>query len=129
MNTSKQQGTGVKQGEICLLSLVPMPVDASEKTVRLCDTELDAIAVSLVLSHLPQAEIARRMNVSRSYLTMLKTGERRMSAKLLPIFCTATGSNLVRQYRAMHSAIRAAQGRARATDRIESIASFSRRAA
>jgi plasmid maintenance system antidote protein VapI len=113
----------VKQGELHLLALLPPPRDASEKTVRRCDSEQDAIAVALCLSRLSQAEVARRMGISRSYLTMLKTGERVMTTALLGRLCVVTGSNVVRQYRALQSALRIASGHARQADRIAEIAS------
>lgn len=129
MNTSEHSRTAVNQGELRLIALMVPPCDASEKTVRLCDSEQEAIAVAIALSKLSQAELARRIGISRSYLTMLKTGERTLSSKLLTAFCHASGSNVVRQYRALHSAIRAAQGRGRISDRIEAIAAHSRAAA
>lgn len=119
----------MKQGELHLLGLVPEPRNASEKTVRLCESEEDAIAVSLRLAPASQAEVARRMGISRSYLTMLKTGERTMTSALLGRFCVCTGCNLVRQYRELQLALRIARGQERQADRIAEIASHSMRRA
>jgi plasmid maintenance system antidote protein VapI len=119
----------VKQREFVLLANLPQPKDAAEKTLRLCDSEQDAIAVSIAISGLHQAEIARRMGIAKSYLTMLKTGERVLTTRMASAFCSATGSNLVRQYRTLQSAFRIAQGRARECDRIAAIASYSQVAA
>lgn len=129
MNASERQGTAVTQREFPLLAGLPQPKDAAEKTVRLCDTEQDAIAVAISLSGLRQAEIARRMGVARSYLTMLKTGERVMTRPLTSRFCSATGSNLLRQFRELESALRVSRGQVRASDRIAEIASHTARAA
>jgi plasmid maintenance system antidote protein VapI len=95
----------------------------------MCDSEQDAIAASIAISTLSQAEIARRMGIAKSYLTMLKTGERVLTSNMAKAFCYATGSNLVRQYRTLQSAYRIAQGRAREADRIAAIASYSQAAA
>lgn len=111
-----------------MMAMLPEPRDAAEKTLRMCDTEQDAIAVSIALCGLSQAEIARRMGISKGYLTMLKTGERVLTVKMAGALCSATGSNLVRQYRTLQSALRIAQGRARESDRIASIASYTSRA-
>ena len=119
----------MKQTEFVMLASLPQPRDAAEKTLRLCDSEQDAIAVSITLSGLSQAEVARRMGISRGYLTMLKKGERVLTSRMVALLCAATGSNLVRQYRALQSALRMAQGRVRATDRIAAIASYSQVAA
>lgn len=127
MNTSEHLRTVVKQGELPLLALVPQPRDATDKTLRLCETEQDAIAVALKLAHVSQANVARGMGISRSYLTMLKTGERVMTSALLARFCVVTGSNLVRQYRELQMALRVARGQVRQADRISEIASHTLR--
>lgn len=101
------------------------PVNASEKTLRMCESEQDAIAVSITLSTVSQAEIARRVGVSEQLVSAWKSGERVMTAKHVPLFCSATGSNLLRQYRTLQSLVRAAAGYPRAADRIAAIASYS----
>lgn len=101
------------------------PRDAAEKTLRLCDTEQDAIAVSIALSALPQAEIARRIGVSEQLVSAWKSGERVLTSKHVGLFCAATGSNLLRQYRQLQSLIRQASGHTRASDRIAAIAAHS----
>lgn len=117
------------QTELPLLALLPSPAKADGKTVRMCDTEQDAIAVSIRLSGLDQVVVAGRMGISETYLSLIKKGERRLTEKLLPKFCTATGWDLVRQYRAMHSAMRMAEGYSREADRLALIASYTQRAA
>jgi hypothetical protein len=119
----------MKQREIPILSRQPSPKQASAQTLRLCDTEEDAISVSIVLSGVSQAEIARRMGVSPAFVTLLKTGERTLTSKMLPKFCAATGSDLVRQFRTLQSLLRQATGAPRASDRIATIASYTQQAA
>jgi plasmid maintenance system antidote protein VapI len=128
VNASEREDTVVKQREFPILSTMPPPRDADERTLRRCDTEQDAIAVSIALSHVSQAEIARRMGIAKGYLTMLKKGERTLTSAMASAMCYATGSNLVRQYRTLQSAFRIAQGRAREADRIAAIASYSMQA-
>ena len=113
------------QREMPYLQGLRAPVNASDKTLRMCDTEQDAIAVSIALSALPQAEIARRIGVSEQLVSAWKSGERVMTAKHVAPFCAATGSNLIRQYRTLQTLVRAASGTPRASARIAAIASYS----
>lgn len=103
--------------------------DASDKTLRMCESEQDAIAVSIALGAVSQAEVARRIGVSEQLVSSWKSGERVLTAKHIGPFCSATGSNLLRQYRALQIAIRMTQGRPRECDRIAAIASYSQAAA
>lgn len=119
----------MKQREIPILSCQRSPQQATAQTLRLCETEEDAISVSIVLSGVSQAEIARRMGVSPAFVTLLKNGGRVLTSKMLPRFCAATGSDLVRQYRTLQSAFRIAQGTPRYSDRIAAIASYTQAAA
>jgi plasmid maintenance system antidote protein VapI len=129
VNASEREDTVVKQREFPILSTMPTPRDADERTLRRCDSEQDAIAVAIVLSRVSQAEIARRMGIAKGYLTMLKKGERVLTSDMAAALCYATGCNLVRQYRTLQSAYRIAQGKARESDRIAAIASYSQVAA
>jgi DNA-binding transcriptional regulator YdaS (Cro superfamily) len=105
------------------------PTDAADKTLRLCDSEQDAIAVSIALSALPQAELARRIGVSEQLVSAWKSGGRVLTSKHVGLFCAATGSNLIRQYRQLQSLIRQAAGTPRASDRIAAIAAHTQAAA
>jgi transcriptional regulator with XRE-family HTH domain len=119
------------QKEMPIFAGCKQPSDAAEKTLRLCDTEHEAIAVSIVLSALPQAEIARRVGVSEQLVSAWKSGERVLTSKHVGLFCAATGTNLLRQYRQLQSLLRQAAGQGRTSDRIAAIASHTtdRRAA
>ena len=55
----------MKQREFPIFSAMPAPLDADERTLRRCDSEQDAIAVSIALARVSQAEIARRMGIAR----------------------------------------------------------------
>lgn len=117
------------QREIPMLAAMHAPRCADEKTVRLCDCEEDAISVSIALSGLTQTEIARRMGISKGYLSLLKSGHRTLTVAMMAKFCSATGWNVVRQYRALQVAMRIASGTPREADRIALIASYTRAAA
>lgn len=119
--------TDVIQREIPVLSSLPQPRMADEKTVRMCESEEDAVAVGIVLSGLTQAEIAARMGISKVYLTLMKQGQRTMTVKMLSRFCSATGWNVVRQYRDLQMALRVATGTPREVDRIAQIAAHTMR--
>lgn len=98
---------------------VPTPRDADEKTLRLCFSEQDAVVVSIRLSGLSLDEIGARIGVSKQAVSKWQTAG--LPPKRTQAFLNATGTNLVRQYRAMERAIREATGRGRERDRIEAI--------
>lgn len=105
-----------------MLSGLPAPRQANEKTVRMCDSDGDAISVAIVLSGLHQSEIAERMGISGGYLTLLKQEKRYMNSGMARKFSAATGWDVVRQYRELQMAIRVATGIPRHIDRIGQIA-------
>jgi plasmid maintenance system antidote protein VapI len=107
---------------------VRTPRLADERTLRACYTEADAVAASVALSGLTYREIAARMGKSKSLVNAMVKGERGLSTKLTPAFCHATGTLLVVQYREMERALREAQGRVRAKDRMASIVAPTRAA-
>lgn len=117
------------QREMPMLAGLPQPRRADDKTVRMCDSEQDAIAVSIALSGLTQIEIASRMGISKGYLSLLKKGERALTSTRLAAFCSATSWDVVRQYRDLQVALRIATGHPREADRIALIASYARAAA
>ena len=100
---------------------VPTPRNADERTLRLCFSEQDAIVASIALSGRTYRELAARMGRSKSLVNAMAKGERGLSDKLTAAFCHATGTNLILQYRDMERALREAQGRARARDRMAAI--------
>jgi len=110
------------------IEAVPTPRDAEAKTLRLCFTETDAINGSIALCGLTYREIAARMGKSKSLVNALAKGERQLTEKNTIAFCHATGTNLVRQWRAMDRAMREAAGQLRARDRIAAIVEPTQRA-
>lgn len=100
---------------------VRTPRNADERTLRLCFSEQDAIKASITLSSLTYREIAARMGVSKSLINAIAKGERELTDRRTTAFCNATGTLLVRQYRAMERALREASGRVRERERIASI--------
>lgn len=59
----------------------------------------------------------------------MRNGHRSIPHKLIGPLCAATGSNLIRQYRCVQSALRVMNGVQREEDRIAAIASHTLRAA
>lgn len=111
------------------LESVSSPRTASEQTLRLCRTDADAIAASIVISGLTYREIAARMGVSKSIVNAWAHGQRSMPNKRVRAFCNATGTLFLQQFLAFERALRAAQGKVRERDRIAEIAAPSMRAA
>lgn len=97
------------------------PREADERTLRMCFSERDAVVASITLSGLTYREIAARMGVSKSLINAIAKGERELTDRRTTAFCNATGTLLVRQYRAMERALREASGRVRERERIASI--------
>lgn len=103
------------------LEAVRGPRNADSETLRLCRSEADAIAASVALSGLTYREIAARMGVSKSLVNAMAKGDRTLPTKRTAAFCAATGTNLVRQFRAFEMALRDAQGAVRERDRMQEI--------
>lgn len=61
---------------------------------------------------------AERLGVSRSYLCEIKKGTKAMPVWMRQPFAHLTGSNVLRQWHDLQSAMRAVQGRSRPQDRI-----------
>ncbi len=119
----------VTQRQMPMLAGLSAPKHADEKTIRMCESEEDAIAVAIALSGLTQVEIAQRMGITGAYLTLLKQGQRYMNSRRAAQFADATGWDVLRQYRAVQMAVRMAMGTPRESDRIAHIASFTHRRA
>lgn len=81
------------------------PKDAPAKLLRLLDTEQQAIAVSITYSGFKLAYIGACLGKSESYVSLLRAGKRPMPEKLVGPFCAATGTNLLRQFRDLQSAL------------------------
>ena len=103
------------------IEAVASPKLADERTLRMCFSEADAVAASILLSGLTFREIAARMGASKSLVNALAKGERNLTRKRTKAFCNATGTLLVVQYREMQKALEAAAGRVRERDRLATI--------
>jgi hypothetical protein len=103
------------------LEAVASPKLADERTLRMCFSEQDAIVASIQLSHLTYREIAARMGKSKSLVNAMAKGERGLSRRNTQVFCNATGTLLVIQYREMERALAVAAGRVRERDRMAAI--------
>lgn len=121
VDKSGQSRTGVAQLLPARIEGIRTPRPADERTLRMCFSERDAIAASVVLSGLTYREIAARIGASKSLVNAMVKGERPLSSKRTQAFCNATGTNLIQQYRDMERALREAAGRQRERDRIAAI--------
>jgi predicted XRE-type DNA-binding protein len=86
------------------LTIPAEPRDAPEVLVQSITSDQQAIAVSIEAARLTQAYVAGALGISNSYISCLVSGKRPMPDKLVPAFCAATGTNLVRQYRELRCA-------------------------
>lgn len=121
--------TNEKQRQFPLLATMPKPQDVAQKVVALCESEAQAVAVSLAVckAHRKPAQVARMLGISRAYLSMLKSGERPFpddSGRLAAAFCVATGCNLVGQYMTLQAALRASQATTRERDFVAEMAAM-----
>lgn len=103
-----------------------LPVQSARQApfdvLRLCGSERDAVLVSVRMSKLSQANIAKRMGVSKQALSKwLREG---IPGARVTAFCNVTGTALLAQYIAMHRAYRDASGAPREADRIAQIAAL-----
>lgn len=81
------------------------PKDAPDKVVRQCESEAQALAVSIAAGHHKLAYVAACVGKSVAYVSRMQRGERPIPDKLVGPLCAATGSNLLRQYRDLQRAI------------------------
>ncbi|MBB1060396.1 hypothetical protein H4F98_07385 [Lysobacter spongiae] len=81
------------------------PKDAPDKVVRQCESEAQALAVAIAAGHHKLAYVAASVGVSVAYLSRLQNGKRPIPEKLVGPLCSATGSNLLRQYLDLQRAI------------------------
>lgn len=102
------------------------PRNADERTLRLCESDCDAVIASIRLSGLTLDEIGARIGVSRQ--AVCKWQKHGVPAKRVTAFQNATGTRLVTQYDDMQRAIRIAQGIVRERDRIDAIVAPTRQA-
>ena len=107
------------QTSLPLVGEVPRPKSAPDAVLARISSECEAIRVSLI--GLKAVYVADVLGISESYLSLIRSGQRRMSDRLVTRFCHATGSLLLQQYRDLQSALRAIKGQC-AREREESLA-------
>lgn len=104
------------------IEAVPSPRAASFDVLRLCANEREAALVSIRMSKLSQAEIAKRIGVSKQAISKwLLEG---VPGGRVRAFGNATGTTLLAQYHGLQKAMRDADGVPRECDRIDRIASL-----
>lgn len=81
------------------------PRQAPAEVVEQITSGADALSVSIEAHRLTQAYVAGAIGVSEGYLSLLRSGKRRIPEKLVGPICAATGSNLLRQYRDLQDAL------------------------
>lgn len=97
------------------------PKDAPRKMLALIETEAMAVAVSIRYAGCKQEYIAQCVGRSRCLVSQWVNGERRVPKNLVGPFCSATGTNLLSQFRAMQALLEE-------TDPTEQLAELLRRA-
>lgn len=81
------------------------PKDAPAKVLRQIENEAQALAVSIAAGSHKLDYIAACVGKSRSYVSRLQSGRRRIPRRLVGPLCAATGSNLLRQFIALETAL------------------------
>ena len=81
------------------------PSDAPAKLLRQIETEAQAIAVSMRAGGHKLSSIASVLGKSESYVSLMRAGKRPMPQSLVGLFCYATGTNLLAQFRALQIAL------------------------
>lgn len=111
------------QRELPWLSAMPSPTDAPRHVLAGCATSTDALNVSLAMRKFSDAKFAALLGISKTYLSYLRHGHRTISKKspLVNPICALTGTNLLRQWFDLQTAIDAASGMTERS-RIEALA-------
>ncbi|WP_313217504.1 hypothetical protein [Stenotrophomonas sp.] len=81
------------------------PKDAPVQVVRQIESEAQALAVSIRAGHHKLEYVAACIGKSKSYVSRMQNGVRPIPEKLIGPLCAATGSNLLRQFIALQSAL------------------------
>jgi hypothetical protein len=89
----------------------------------MCNTERDAVLVSLQLSGCTLETIGARIGVSKQAIS--KWGREGVPGRRVRAFCNATGTTLLKQFIDLQRAMRHISGTPREIDRIAEIAKHS----
>ena len=81
------------------------PSDAPAKVLRQCESDAQALAVSIASGNHKLAYIAACIGKSVTYVSRMKDGKRPVPDRLVGPLCATTGTNLLRQYRDLREAM------------------------
>jgi hypothetical protein len=81
------------------------PTPAPGKVLRQVESEAQALAVSIRAGHHKLAYVAACIGKSVAYVSRLQSGKRPIPERLVAPLCAATGSNLLRQYLDLQTAL------------------------
>lgn len=81
------------------------PQDAPSKVVRQVESDSQALAISIRAGHHKLEYVASCIGKSVAYVSRMQNGDRPIPEKLVSPLCSATGSNLLRQYRDLQAAL------------------------
>jgi len=101
---------------------MPAPKNAPRPIVGRLTDEAQAVALAIRLSGCSQAMIAKRLGVSKAYVSQLKLGQKPVPAWLVRPLGYATGCSVLRQYRDLQTALRIAEGQQRPRDVVAELA-------
>lgn len=79
--------------------------DASPQIVRQIESAAQALAVMIRAGHHKLDYVAACIGKSKSYVSRMQTGTRPIPERLVGPLCAATGSNLLRQFLTLQSAL------------------------
>jgi plasmid maintenance system antidote protein VapI len=118
-------------GELGLIGRLPAPKQAPQNVLALCQNVGDAMRVAIITNprHLSQAQIARDLGKSPSYLSEIINGTKPLPLRLVTPFSYLTGTWIVRQFIDLQEAMRDVAARNTRTDRINRIVREMERAA
>lgn len=88
------------------LSLLTIPCDAPAHVVRQVESDAMALNVSIEMAGLRANDVARILGRSETYISRMRSGERAIPAALVEPICNCTGTNLLKQVRALFLALR-----------------------
>jgi hypothetical protein len=81
------------------------PTDAPAKVLRQIESEAQALAVAIAAGHHKVAYIAACIGKSHAYVSLMQSGKRAIPDRLIGPLCAATGSNLLRQFHQLQTAL------------------------
>lgn len=118
-------------GELALIGALPTPKRAPDNVLALCQNVGDAMRVAIRTNprHMSQAQVARGLGKSPSYLSEIINGTKPLPLSLISPFSYLVGSWIVKQYVDLQEAMRDVASRNTREDRINRIVREMERAA